>query len=94
MRPILFAMCVIFATSGIVGVRVSLLSAAEEGIECRRLPVAEYGDRVAAGSIGQMAGVGWGGPTEFQFTGVIIPEDRIPEWKPEMVNQHRQGSLL
>jgi hypothetical protein len=93
MRPILFAVCVIFATSGIVGVRVSSLSAAEEGIECRRLPVAEYRDRLAAGWLGQMIGVGWGAPTEFRFKGQIIPEESVPEWKPEMVNQYRQDDI-
>jgi hypothetical protein len=47
--------------------------------EFRRLPVAEYCDRMKAGWIGQMAGVGWGGPTEFRWKGQIIPEDKLPQ---------------
>ena len=56
----------------------------------RRLPVNEYVDKMKAGWIGQMAGVGWGGPTEFKWKGKIIPEDRMPKWKPEMINQFHQ----
>jgi len=59
----------------------------------RRISVEEYRDKMAGGWIGQMIGVGWGAPTEFKFKGVIIPEDRVPKWKPEMVNQYRQDDL-
>jgi hypothetical protein len=46
-----------------------------------------------AGWIGQMAGVGWGAPTEFKYKGVIIPEDEMPPWEPPLVNQFRQDDL-
>ena len=59
----------------------------------RRLPVAEYVDKMKAGWIGQMAGVGWGGPTEFKWKGQIIPEDKMPKWKPQMINQFRQDDI-
>ncbi len=59
----------------------------------RRLPVSEYRDRMAGGWIGQMVGVGWGAPTEFKFNGQIIPEDRVPTWRPGMVNQFRQDDI-
>lgn len=59
----------------------------------RRILVSEYRDKMMAGWIGQMVGVGWGAPTEFQFTGKIIPEDKVPEWKPEMVNVFQQDDL-
>jgi len=59
----------------------------------RRLPVTEYVDKMKAGWIGQMAGVGWGGPTEFKWKGQIIPEDKMPKWKPEMINQFRQDDI-
>ncbi len=59
----------------------------------RRLPVTEYVDKMKAGWIGQMAGVGWGGPTEFRFRGQIIPEDKMPKWEPEMVNQFGQDDI-
>jgi hypothetical protein len=61
--------------------------------EVRRLPVSEYVDKMKAGWIGQMAGVGWGGPTEFKWKGEIIPADKIPVWKPSMINQFRQDDI-
>lgn len=59
----------------------------------RRLAVKEYVDKMKAGWIGQMAGVGWGGPTEFRYTGRIIPEDKIPKWQPNMINQFGQDDI-
>jgi hypothetical protein len=61
--------------------------------EFRRLPVDTYIDKMKAGWIGQMAGVGWGGPTEFRWCGEIIPEDEMPEWKPELINQFEQDDI-
>ncbi len=61
--------------------------------EFRRLPVREYCDKMKAGWIGQMAGVGWGGPTEFRWKGAIIPESEIPKWEPRMVNQFQQDDI-
>ena len=55
-----------------------------------RISVDEYVDRMKAGWIGQMAGVGWGAPTEFKSKGVIIPEEEMPPWEPPLVNQFRQ----
>ena len=59
----------------------------------RKISVEEYMNKVKAGWIGQMAGVGLGGPTEFYWKGEIIPEDRIPVWTPEMVNQFNQDDI-
>jgi hypothetical protein len=59
----------------------------------RRLPIKQYRDKMAGGWIGQMAGVGWGGPTEFHFQGKIIPADKIPQWRPEMINQFNQDDI-
>ncbi len=59
----------------------------------RRISVGEYRDKMAGGWIGQMVGVGWGAPTEFKYMGAIIPEENVPVWKPEMVNQFRQDDL-
>jgi len=67
--------------------------AATDSAAVRRLPVAEYLDKMKAGWIGQMAGVGQGGPTEFKFKGAIIPEDKMPEWKPQMINQFNQDDI-
>ena len=61
--------------------------------EVRRLSVAEYRDKMAGGWIGQMVGVGWGAPTEFRFNGKIIPKDKMPAWKPELINQFNQDDI-
>jgi hypothetical protein len=70
--------------SGVVG---------ETAAPTRRISVEDYVDKMKAGWIGQMAGVGWGGPTEFHYRGEIIPEDKMPVWKPEMINQFRQDDI-
>jgi len=59
----------------------------------RRLPVKEYVDKMKAGWIGQMAGVGWGWPTEFKWNGKIIPPDKMPKWKPQTINQFDQDDI-
>jgi len=61
--------------------------------EVRRISVDDYADKMKAGWIGQMAGVGWGGPTEFRYKGEIIPADKMPEWKPELINQFGQDDI-
>ena len=59
----------------------------------RRLPLSEYIDKMKAGWIGQMVGVGWGAPTEFRYQGEIIPEEKMPAWKPALVNQFNQDDI-
>ncbi len=59
----------------------------------RRLKVSDYRQKMMAGWIGQMVGVGWGAATEFQFVNRTIPEDEVPEWKPELVNVWGQDDL-
>jgi hypothetical protein len=59
----------------------------------RRLKVSEYRQKMMAGWIGQMVGVGWGGPTEFRWANKIIPEEDMPEWSPELVNVWGQDDL-
>lgn len=66
---------------------------AAKAAEFRRLPVLEYISKMKAGWIGQMCGVGWGAPTEFRWRAKIIPEDKVPEWKPRMVNQFGQDDI-
>jgi len=61
--------------------------------EFRRLPVKEYRDKMKAGWIGQMAGVGWGGPTEFRVRGKIMPEAQVPQWNPGRINQFNQDDI-
>ena len=80
---------VIWAARGHVDPQASL-----ETRPFRRLPVKEYRDKMKAGWIGQMAGVGWGGPTEFKFQGEIMPgrQDARPG-SPTMINQFGQDDL-
>ena len=61
--------------------------------EMRRIKVSDYVDKMKAGWVGQMVGVGWGGPTEFKWQGEIIPEHEMPEWQPYMVNQFNQDDI-
>jgi hypothetical protein len=42
-------------------------------------------DKIRGGWAGQMIGVSFGAPTEFQYMGQIIPEEDLPQWRPEMV---------
>lgn len=53
----------------------------------------DFESKLNAAWIGQMVGVGWAAPTEFKWIGEIIPEDKIPAWKPEMINQFGQDDL-
>ncbi|MGM9680914.1 MAG: ADP-ribosylglycohydrolase family protein [Eubacteriales bacterium] len=46
----------------------------------------EIYDKLLGGWLGQMIGVSWGASTEFGYCGEIIPENRIPKWKPSMIN--------
>jgi len=59
----------------------------------RRIAIKDYVDKMKAGWIGQMAGVGWGGPTEFRFKGKIIPRNKIPKWRPDLINQFHQDDI-
>lgn len=52
----------------------------------RRLSLPDYQDRMKGGWVGQMAGVCWGGPTEFKWVDEIIPPGDVPVWRPEMIN--------
>jgi len=79
------------AATGLILTLTAGRSPADEAV--RRLSLADYRDRMAAGWLGQMAGVGWGAPTEFQFCGQIIPDDKMPKWRAEMINQFEQDDI-
>jgi hypothetical protein len=72
---------------------VLILLASCSQVEYRKLPAETYLSKMKAGWIGQMAGVGWGAPTEFKWKGQIIPEENVPEWKAEMINQFAQDDI-
>ena len=79
------------AAGFILSTHISAVSAEQK--KFRRLGVKQYVDKMKAGWIGQMVGVGWGAPTEFKFRGTIIPEDKMPKWKPQTVNQFNQDDI-
>ena len=72
-------------------IALSLFSCKNE--KGKKITVSEYQDKMKAAWVGQMAGVGWGLPTEFKFPDEIIPLDKVPEWDPEMVNQQGNDDL-
>ncbi|HOW71844.1 MAG TPA: ADP-ribosylglycohydrolase family protein [Phycisphaerae bacterium] len=73
--------------TGLACLSVALVTASPaRGVEYRRLSVKEYRDKMKGGWIGQIAGVCWGAPTEFKFTDKIIPEEAMPKWTPDMIN--------
>jgi len=91
---ILMAVAVVLSVAFIVGCQYDERCGFRLGLgEVRCITVEDYVDKMKAGWVGQMAGVGWGGPTEFRYKGEIIPEDKMPQWKPEMINQFRQDDI-
>lgn len=77
---------------GLAFVLGSLLSA-QAADNVRKITLKEYKDKMKGGWIGQMAGVGWGGPTEFRWQGDIVPEDQMPKWEPNLINQFGQDDI-
>jgi len=61
--------------------------------ETQKISVPEYKSKMKAAWLGQMAGVGWGAPTEFVFTGEMIPEEKVPTWDQSMINQQWQDDI-
>lgn len=65
----------------------------QNSAQFRRISVDEYLDKMKGGWVGQMAGVGWGGPTEFKWKGEIMPAEKMPKWTPERINQFGQDDI-
>ena len=61
--------------------------------EIQRISIPEYKSKMKAAWLGQMAGVGWGAPTEFKYNGRIIPEGEVPVWDQAMINQQWQDDI-
>lgn len=72
---------------------VSVLASCSSESEFRKITLKEYQSKMKAGWLGQMAGVGWGAPTEFKYNAMIIPENKVPEWDASMLNQHFQDDI-
>jgi hypothetical protein len=69
----------------VVAVAVGMAACVQDGVtyELEHLSVLE--DKIRGGWAGQMIGVSFGEPTEFRYLDEIIPEEELPEWRPEMV---------
>ncbi len=52
----------------------------------RSISLADLRDRIQGGWAGQMFGVSYGAPTEFRYRNAMIPVDKLPEWRPEKVD--------
>jgi hypothetical protein len=89
----------ILIATAVAGCLASVGGCAGEGLSglfgppVRRITVEDYVDKMKAGWVGQMAGVGWGGPTEFHYKGTIMPAENMPQWQPEMINQFKQDDI-
>ena len=83
----------VIAVAGLTGCQGEAGSLFEAKPKFRRIAVDDYVNRMKGGWVGQMAGVGWGFPTEFNFRSKIVPEDKVPVWKPELINQFRQDDM-
>ncbi len=92
MKKILMLMVLSVAVVSLIGCD-GQMAQEQASVEYRRIRVDEYLDKMKAGWVGQMAGVGWGGPTEFRYKGRIIPAEKMPQWKPEMINQFKQDDI-
>ncbi len=77
-----------------LAVLCALATATAQGEPIRTITPAEYLDRMQGGWIGQIIGVGWALPTEFKFPSKIVPEDKVPEWKPERIDQHFNDDIF
>ena len=72
--------CILFISSVLLAGSLVAQEVEEEEITERRITVSEFKDKMMGGWIGQMVGVGWGAPTEFQWVNAIIPDEDVPEW--------------
>ncbi len=70
------------------------LFACDQKESYKKISMDQYRDKMKGAWIGQMAGVGWGLPTEFDFIDMQIPEDKIPSWETTMINQHGNDDLF
>ncbi len=66
----------LIAVGLLAGSMISLASA--QTAKLRKISSAEYRDKMKAGWVGQIAGVCWGGPTEFKWKASVIPAEKCP----------------
>jgi hypothetical protein len=51
----------------------------------RRIELSVLEDKIRGGWAGQMIGVSYGAPTEFQYLGRLVPEEKLVRWTPDLV---------
>jgi hypothetical protein len=51
----------------------------------KEITLADLRDKIEGGWAGQMIGVSFGAPTEFRSMNAILPEEKLPAWKPDRV---------
>jgi len=69
----------------LAAVSVAVAACAQGGATYETEHLSTLEDKIRGGWAGQMIGVSFGEPTEFRYLDRIIPEDELPEWRPEMV---------
>ncbi|MBI9060230.1 MAG: ADP-ribosylglycohydrolase family protein [Labilibaculum sp.] len=78
---------------GVLLLMLLSLNSCSKRDDYRKISVEEYQNKMKAGWIGQMVGVGWGAPTEFKYSQQTIPNEDVPEYTPEFVNQFNQDDI-
>lgn len=74
----------LLSVAGFVG---ALPAAEVTGPVSRTISLEDFRDRMQGAWIGQSVGVAYGWPTEFICKGSIIPDEKMPVWKPESINE-------
>src|SRR4051794_36615344 len=69
-----------------ISIGALLYGAAERSTSRREIALETLRDKIRGGWAGQMIGVSYGAPTEFRYLGQVIPENKLPAWKPEKVD--------
>jgi hypothetical protein len=70
----------------IVTVVVGLAACVQDSTTYETEEMSVLEDKIRGGWAGQMIGVSFGEPTEFRYLDRIMPEEELPEWRPEMVS--------
>ena len=65
---------------------VAIAASASRGPAMRAISLSDLRDKIEGGWAGQMIGVSYGAPTEFRHLNAIAPEDKIPAWHADRVN--------
>lgn len=56
-----------------------------EDATVRTIELSVLEDKIRGGWAGQMIGVSYGAPTEFQYLGELVPQEKLGHWTPERV---------